>query len=292
MSRPAGLTQLLYDIALLTPTFEGKNMKTKSSNPNLDTWNGELYNKNSSFQYDHSIAFLNGQTLRGDEQILDVGCGDGKVSRVITTLVPQGSVLGIDASVSMLQVAEQANNPVNLTFQLKDAQQLNFDCQFDLVTSFFCLQWVPNKLAVFRNIYQSLKPGGRLLAVIPMVSRSSLPEAPNKLIRDPDWQKYFVNYPDPLLIARDAQYDNYIIQSNLQLVNYHIETITVIYPTLEEVYGWLRAITPHLTRLPNEQVKVAFIRAAVELYLREMPLKQDGSCRVDQTVIKLIAQRQ
>ncbi|CAN5433453.1 class I SAM-dependent methyltransferase [soil metagenome] len=264
-------------------------MKTKLSNANIDTWNGELYNKNSSLQYDYAMAFLHKQKLRGDEQILDVGCGDGKISREIATLVSQGNVLGIDASVSMLQVAELANNPVNLTFQPKDAQQLNFDCQFDLVTSFFCLQWVPNKLAAFQGIYQSLKPGGCLLAIMPMVS--SFSEAPNKLMSDPHWQKYFVNYPDPLITARDTQYDNYIIQANLQLFNYHIEPITVVYPTLEEASSWLRAVTPHLTRLSNEQEKDAFIRAAVELYLQEVPLKQDGSCCVNHTLIKVIAHR-
>lgn len=264
-------------------------MKTKLSNTNIDAWNGELYNKNSSLQYEYAISFLHGQTLCGDEHVLDVGCGDGKISREIATLVPRGNVLGIDASVSMLQVADLANNLVNLKFQQKDAQQLNFDGQFDLVTSFFCLQWVANKLATFQGIYQSLKPGGRLLAIIPKVS--SFSEASNKIMSEPRWQKYFVNYPDPLMTARDTQYDNYIIQANLQLLDYQIEPITVVYPTLEEACNWLRAVTPHLTRLPNDQEKDAFIRAAVEHYLQEVPLRQDGSCRVDHTIIKLIAYR-
>jgi trans-aconitate 2-methyltransferase len=264
-------------------------MQKHTNNTSSDTWDGAHYNKNSSLQYNFAMGLLREQTWRGDKIVLDIGCGDGKVTREIAALVPRGSVLGIDASASMLQTAEQAENPPNLKFQLKDAQQLDFDQQFDFVTSFFCLQWVPNKLSAFQGIYRSLKPKGHLLAVMPMVS--TLSDAPQKLITDSRWQKYFINYPDPSVAPRDTHYDSYVIQAGLQLSSYQIEPNTIIFPTREATHGWLRGITPHLTRLPNEQEKEAFIQAAVELYLQEAPLAADGSCRFDFTIIKLLAVR-
>ena len=65
-------------------------------------------------------------SLRGDEHILDVGCGDGKVTAEIARAVPRGSVVGIDASPEMIAVRAQsfsAGQISNLEFQVMDARK-------------------------------------------------------------------------------------------------------------------------------------------------------------------------
>ena len=54
------------------------------------------------------LALLRGR-LRGDERVLDVGCGNGKVTREIAALVPRGSVVGVDASAKMVDFAKAAS---------------------------------------------------------------------------------------------------------------------------------------------------------------------------------------
>ena len=51
--------------------------------------------------------------LRGDERILDVGCGDGKVTAEMARAVPHGSVVGVDASPQMIEFATQNIFPQN-----------------------------------------------------------------------------------------------------------------------------------------------------------------------------------
>ncbi len=65
--------------------------------------------------------------LRGDEHILDVGCGDGKVTAEIARAVPRGSVTGVDASPQMIAFAQKtfpAKKFPNLKFQVMDARKI------------------------------------------------------------------------------------------------------------------------------------------------------------------------
>lgn len=59
-----------------------------------DSWNGADYAQNSSVQVAHAERFLSNLSLRGDEKILDIGCGDGKITALLSKQVPQGFVIG------------------------------------------------------------------------------------------------------------------------------------------------------------------------------------------------------
>lgn len=70
-------------------------------------WNAEDYAANSSAQYDWGRALLERIPLQGHEHILDLGCGDGKLTALLAARVPQGAVTGIDSSPDMLALAQR-----------------------------------------------------------------------------------------------------------------------------------------------------------------------------------------
>ena len=84
----------------------------------------------------------------------------------MASLVPQGQVLGIDSSKEMIEFSRKkfpSSGYSNLRFEHLDVLDMKFESRFDLVTSFACLHWVKDHLAVLKNIKRSLKPGGKLL---------------------------------------------------------------------------------------------------------------------------------
>jgi trans-aconitate 2-methyltransferase len=91
-------------------------------------WNAADYAANSAAQHAWARELIAKLQLRGDERILDVGCGDGKVTAEIARAVPRGSVVGIDASAEMIAFAQKTfpakGNP-NLAFQIGDARRIN-----------------------------------------------------------------------------------------------------------------------------------------------------------------------
>src|SRR3990167_5170381 len=83
----------------------------------------KTYHGNSSLQWRIATEIIDSIPLRESERILDVGCGDGKITALLAGKIDKGSVLGIDISQSMIDFASshypQTNYP-NLAFQQQD----------------------------------------------------------------------------------------------------------------------------------------------------------------------------
>jgi trans-aconitate 2-methyltransferase len=141
----------------------------------MSEWQGAEYESVAGLQQrlaDDSLASL---TLAGDERVLDVGCGNGKVTAEIAARLPTGSVLGVDPSHDMIAFARGAHVAANLTFQVADARTLPFRAEFDLAISFNALHWVHEQDAALRAIHAALRPGGRaLLQMVPQGERTSI----------------------------------------------------------------------------------------------------------------------
>jgi trans-aconitate methyltransferase len=91
-------------------------------------WNAADYAANSAVQQTWARELIARLNLRGDEHVLDVGCGDGKVSAEIARAVPRGSVVGVDASPQMIKFARAAfprGKIPNLHFQVIDARKIS-----------------------------------------------------------------------------------------------------------------------------------------------------------------------
>ena len=116
--------------------------------------------------------------LKDSERILDVGCGDGKITAEIASRVPRGSVVGVDPSSDMIGFARSHFGPAtrpNLKFQVADARRLPFQNEFDLVVSFNALHWIPDQDAALGSIHSALISGGNAqLRLVAAGARKSL----------------------------------------------------------------------------------------------------------------------
>ena len=104
------------------------------------------------------------------ERIIDIGCGCGQTSLALAARVaPSGSVVGIDLSRPMLEVARRRPRPAaNLRVDFRQLDAQNGDIGrgvFDAAFSRFGVMFFSDPVAAFRNIRASLKPGGRLVFV-------------------------------------------------------------------------------------------------------------------------------
>ncbi len=105
--------------------------------------------------------------LRLGERVLDLGCGAGTDSLVAAQMVgPKGSVTGIDMTPEMLTKARASAEQLgaeHVEFMEAEAERLPFaDATFDVVISNGVIDLIPDKDAVFSEIYRVLRPGGRI----------------------------------------------------------------------------------------------------------------------------------
>jgi SAM-dependent methyltransferase len=116
------------------------------------------------------LAAMNTLKPEKGEHILDIGCGCGQTSLDLASRVGDaGSVLGVDISKPMLEVARRRPLPakdLHVTFELRDAQSDDLGRErFDAVFSRFGVMFFSDPMAAFVNIRKSLKPTGRLTFV-------------------------------------------------------------------------------------------------------------------------------
>jgi trans-aconitate methyltransferase len=132
----------------------------------LPEWDAETYAANRSHHQVHDEAFLGTLPLQPTDRLLDIGCGSGELTTVVAGIVPDGHVVGLDGSPSMIDAASAKGAP-NQSFVLGPAQrlgQLLAGQEFDGIYSRAALHWVPRTdwPGVLRAAREVLAPEGWL----------------------------------------------------------------------------------------------------------------------------------
>lgn len=162
-------------------------------------WSGADYAEISDLQRWLADKSLSRLTLRGDETILDVGCGDGRITSELARRVPGGRVLGIDPAPRMLEFARAHHHEANLAFEAGDARQLeSYRGGFDLVVSFNALHWLPEPREGVNGVRGCLKPGGRAhLRFVGKGPVKALEEVCEEVRTLPEWEESFQGFARP-----------------------------------------------------------------------------------------------
>lgn len=168
---------------------------------------------------DEALSLLH---LHGNEVILDVGCGDGRITARIAANVVDGFVVGIDPSRDMIASAV-VHFPVgqirNLRFEIGDGRALPHRRAFDLIVSFNALHWIPDQDAALASIAAALRPAGQaLLRLVPQGPRQSLETVVEQTRHSPRWSGYFEGFCDPYLHLTPEHYAAAAERNGLRVV--------------------------------------------------------------------------
>ena len=126
-------------------------------------WDATSYHRLSNPQFSWGLKVLERLRLRGDERVLDAGCGSCRLTVELEERVPKGSVVGVDLSHNMLRQGV-AYTDGRLQLIQADLQHLPLRPGFDGIFSTATLHWVPDHSLLFRSLFVVLKPGGWLEA--------------------------------------------------------------------------------------------------------------------------------
>ncbi len=236
----------------------------------MTEWNASAYDRQSSLQEAMAGEELGRLKLDGGERILDVGCGNGKITAEIAARVPRGAVLGVDPSRDMIAFATQhhvsADQP-NLRFAVADVRSLRFEPEFDLVVSFNALHWVPEQERALRSIRRALKPGGQtLLRFVPGGPRKSLEDVIEEVRASAHWAHYFPDFRKPYLHLTPESYEHLAGECGLRVVRMHAEDKAWDFGTRAAFHAFCRATFAEWTRCLPESEWDAFIDAVLERY--------------------------
>jgi trans-aconitate 2-methyltransferase len=138
--------------------------------------------------------------LAGDETVLDLGCGTGRVTaQLLERLGPDGRVLGIDGSAQMVEEARRLlGDDPRASFAQQDLLELAVVEPADAAVSSATFHWIKDHDALFARIRAALRDGGRLVAQCGGRGNvSNVVRAVHEVAARPEYAEYFAGFEDP-----------------------------------------------------------------------------------------------
>ena len=236
-----------------------------------NVWNGNDYATNSSVQLSHAEWLLSGLFLKGNEHILDIGCGDGKITALLAERVPQGKVIGIDPSESMLERAAtiaRKYGSTNLSFQKGRAEDFFLDQSFDHIVAIHVMHWIQDQENALVNIRKALKADGHVHFIL-SPSKEGLPfwAALQKTISS--WEKQFAGFLNPQQVFDIETYRQLMVRAGFHIEGLHYIYHESVHDDKEKLKAWIKQWQPHMKSLPVSEQQL-FLDQLVDNYLIEM----------------------
>ncbi len=239
--------------------------------PQSRDWDGKTYDRVSTPQQEMAGPVLDRLPLRGDERVLDAGCGSGRVTLMLLDRLPDGHAVAVDAAPSMVEQAQELLPPGRTTVFEASLMDVVLDEPVDAVFSNAVFHWVPDHPLMFRRLFEALKPGGRLVAQCGGEGNVAGFHANARAVAaDPPYAEHLDGWPGPWNFAGPG-----VTKQRLEAAGFgDVETWLEPWPVQPpEPLAYVEAVClgPFLQRLP-EELRREYAEAVAARYGGEMEL--------------------
>jgi trans-aconitate 2-methyltransferase len=248
-------------------------------------WDARTYDRLAAPQEAWAKETLARLPLGGDETVLDAGCGSGRVTRLLLDRLPNGRVIGVDGSESMIAEAELALSGYGerLTLIHSDLLRLDLAEPVDAVFSNAVFHWIWDHETLFGKLHDALKSGGILAAQCGGEGNVASWVAAVKRASEPaPFSEYLADRPEPWHYASVADTSRRLEEAGFEAVRCWLEG-KVVEPDDAREYIAAVGLSAHHERLPAE-LRDPFTDAVMgqleePLVLRYVRLDIAATCR-------------
>lgn len=226
---------------------------------------------------DWALGALETARLSGSENILDVGCGDGKITAGIARTT-SGAVLGIGRSKEMIEFARSRHRGFKLRFEVGEAESFDPAESRDVIASFTALHWVSDHASLLAHFNAVLAAGRRLVLQFPGKGNAAeLTEVVRRVVQTERWWGYFRQFRFPWRLFSVELYTQ-ILEDNGFV---HLDVAMV--PKLMHHEGraglaeWIAATWLPFTAALLPERREEFFNEITDRYVDRSPVDQRGS---------------
>lgn len=236
----------------------------------MGDWDPRAYGQVNSLQQEVARRALSDLVVRGDERVLDVGCGDGKVTALIMDRLTAGSLLGVDPSLPMVEAARRRlSTASHAQFAVGTAATLPYDAEFDLVTSFNALHWEIRWETALQRIRAALRPTGRaFLVFVCQGDRPSIEDVTTETSRNARWASWFEGFETPYVHVDPDAYATTARSTGFAVDHIVVDDLNWDFGTPTRFVDWSTAgLVAWTSRLPAED-QSPFVLDVVSAYAK------------------------
>lgn len=241
----------------------------QSGESTLREWNASSYHLVANPHVDWGKTVLTRLPLRGDETVIDAGCGTGRLTGLLLDRLPEGHVIAVDQSANMLDRAAEHLQPRfgdRVSFERHDLVEMPFDQKADAIFSTATFHWIPDHARLFATLHRALKPGGWLVAQcggarnIQTVNARAM-----ELLHQPPFAGHTGDWNGPWRFADAPETEMLLGQAGFTNAAAHILDAPVVLNGEAEYREFLQTVVlgSHLDRIPTDDLKLSFLDSMV-----------------------------
>jgi len=255
-------------------------------------WDAEEYEVVSAPQTgwgaDFLDLFLERWGLRGDEAVVDAGCGTGRVTELLLRHLPDGTVLAVDASEAMVEAArDRFDGDLRVRVERRDLLRLEVERPVDVIFSTATFHWIEDHERLFERLARALKPGGRLVAQCGgegNIARTLA--AIEQVMGEGRFEGFFTDFRETWYFADPETTRARLQAAGFEAIETWLHDENTEFGSVEELARFLRTavLRPHLAVLPEAE-REPFAAAVAERLARR------GRLVVDYVRLNMLATR-
>jgi len=242
-------------------------------------WDATTYTRVALPHEEWARAVLDRLDLGGGETVLDAGCGSGRTTSIVIERVPDGRVIAVDGSPSMVDEVKKVLRPGDKAL-VSDLTKLELDEQVDAVFSTAVFHWILDHDALFARMRAALRDGGRFAAQCGGEGNvASFRRAGEEVARREPYAQYLRGVEKIWNYAAPEETEERLRNAGFSDVRCWLQPWPVV-PPEPEVYAKTICLGAHVERLPAD------LR---DQYVADVLSAQDEPLRLDHVRLNIEA---
>lgn len=238
-------------------------------------WNPEIYNQFKNIRYQPFFDLMNLISSENLKKAIDIGCGTGEQTHILSEKFENAHFLGIDSSAEMLAEANQFQNN-RLHFKNRYVEDfITSQEKFDLIFSNAALQWSDDHQILFPKLLSMLNQNGQFAVQMPVQSDNILNQILFRLASEEPYKTQLHNWNifSPVLSMDD--YAQIMFDAGLKDLNISVKVYPIIADNSEKLFQFISgsALIPYLEKLPPESKEnfISEFKERIGEYFKNFP---------------------
>jgi trans-aconitate 2-methyltransferase len=226
-------------------------------------WDASSYHRVSVPHEEWARSVLDRLPLSGAETVLDAGCGSGRVTGLLIERLPNGRVVAVDGSASMIEKVKEVLRPADRAL-VADLTAIELEEEVDAVFSSAVFHWVLDHDLLFRRMHAALRSGGRFAAQCGGAGNiARLRQISTEVAASEPFASYFEDFAEPWNYAGAEETEARLHAAGFGEVRCWLQPWTIEPPQPAEFIGTV-CLGHQLDRLPVE-LRDPFVAAVLDL---------------------------